>query len=45
MDKKSLNFKVPEKLYNLLKEEADKKSISLAAMIRIICSEYFENKK
>ena len=27
------------------KEEADKKSISLAAMIRIICSEYFENKK
>lgn len=45
MDKKSLNFKVPEKLYNQLKEEAAKKNISLASVIRVICSEYFEKKK
>lgn len=42
---KALNIKLPEILYDKLKEEASKKNISLAALVRMICSEYFENKK
>lgn len=42
MNDKALNIKIPSELYNRLKEEAEKKNISLAALVRLICSEYFE---
>lgn len=41
---KALNIKIPSDLYDKLKAEADRKNISLAAMVRVICSEYFEEK-
>ena len=44
MNDKVLNIKVPTSLYERLKAEALKKNISLASMVRLICSEYFENK-
>lgn len=44
MNDKSLNIKIPSELYNRLKEEAKRKNISLAAIVRIICSEYFDEK-
>lgn len=37
-----LNMKLPKELYQKLKEEAAKKNISLASVVRMICSEYFE---
>lgn len=43
MNDKALNIKIPSKLYERLKKEAKKKNISLAALVRIICSEYFDN--
>lgn len=47
MNDKALNIKIPSDLYNALKSEAEKKNISLASLVRLICSEYFEksNKK
>lgn len=42
MNDKSLNIKIPSELYEKLKKEAEKKNISLAALVRIICSEHFE---
>lgn len=42
MNDKALNIKMPSELYDRLKEEAKKKNISLAALVRLICSEYFE---
>ena len=45
MNNKNLNNKIPEALYNQLKEEAKRKNISLAAIVRVICSESFEDKK
>lgn len=42
MNDKSLNIKIPTELYERLKEEAKKKNISLAAIVRLICSEYFD---
>ncbi len=44
MNDKALNIKIPSELYDKLKEEALKKNVSLAAIVRVICSEYFENK-
>lgn len=44
MNDKALNIKIPTELYNQLKEEAAKKNISLASLVRLICSEYFDNK-
>jgi len=41
---KSLNIKIPTELYEKLKDEAKKKNISLASLVRLICSEYFEAK-
>ena len=38
----SLNFKVPEALADKIKKEAAKKNIAMAAMCRLILSEYFE---
>ena len=42
MNDKALNIKIPTELYERLKKEAAKKNISLAALVRLICSEYFE---
>lgn len=42
MNDKSLNIKIPKELYDMLKREAEKKNISLAALVRMICSEYFD---
>lgn len=42
MNDAALNIKLPKELYDKLKEEAKKKNISLASIVRIICSEYFE---
>nr|DAH15363.1 MAG TPA: hypothetical protein [Caudoviricetes sp.] len=44
MNNKALNIKIPEQLYDQLKQEAEKKCISLAAIVRLICSEYFDKK-
>jgi len=44
MNDKALNIKIPSKLYEQLKEEAEKKNVSLASIVRIICSEYFGKK-
>lgn len=40
----TLNIKLPKELYSQLKELSKKKNISLAALVRIICTEYIENK-
>lgn len=45
MNDKSLNIKVPSELYEKLKKESSKKGISMASLVRMICLEYFENKK
>ncbi len=45
MNDKALNIKIPSELYEALKEEAKKKNISLASLVRMICSEYFEKRK
>jgi predicted HicB family RNase H-like nuclease len=42
---KTLNVKIPESLYNKLKEEANIKNISLASLVRMLCSEYFNKKQ
>lgn len=44
MNDKVLNIKIPSALYDKLKAEATKKNISLASMVRVICSDYFESK-
>lgn len=44
MNDKVLNIKIPEKLYNQLKKESKAKNISMAALVRLICSEYFIGK-
>jgi len=41
---KALNIKIPSALYEALKKEAEKKNISLASLVRLICSEYFDKK-
>lgn len=42
MNDKTLNIKIPSDLYAQLKKEAERKHISLAALVRLICSEYFD---
>ncbi|MBQ8823776.1 MAG: hypothetical protein IJZ64_00920 [Ruminococcus sp.] len=42
MNDKALNIKIPSELYESLKEEAKRKNISLASLVRMICSEYFD---
>lgn len=44
MNDRALNIKIPSALYDALKTEAARKNISLAAIVRVICSEYFEAK-
>lgn len=43
LNDKVLNIKIPTELYQKLKDEAQKKNISLAALVRMICSDYFDN--
>ena len=45
MNDKAIHIKVPEELYNKLKKEAELKNISLASIIRVICSDYFNVQK
>lgn len=42
MNDKALNIKMPSELYEKLQNEAKRKNISLAALVRLICSEHFE---
>lgn len=42
MNDKTMNIKMPSELYQKLQDEAKKKGISLAGLVRMICSEYFE---
>ncbi|WP_241426633.1 ribbon-helix-helix protein, CopG family [Dysosmobacter acutus] len=42
MNDRALNIKMPSELYERLKKEAERKNISLAALVRMICSEYFD---
>jgi predicted HicB family RNase H-like nuclease len=42
LNDKALNIKIPNELHKKLRDEAKKKNISLAALVRLICSEYFE---
>lgn len=42
MNDTALNIKIPKELYDKLKKEAEKKNISLASLVRMICSEYFD---
>lgn len=44
MDSRNLNIKIPSALYDALKAESARKNISMAAIVRVICSEYFEAK-
>lgn len=41
----ALNMKLPQRLYDDLKEAAEKKNISMAALVRIILTEYLEQQK
>ena len=42
MNDKALNLKMPADLYDKLKALAEKKCISLASLVRMICVEYLE---
>lgn len=44
MSDKVLNFKIPADLHKKIKEEAEKKSLSMAALVRLILIEYFKDK-
>lgn len=39
---RALNIQIPESLYKKLQNETQDKSVSMAAMVRLICLEYFE---
>ncbi len=45
MNDRALNIKIPSELYNALKAEAARKNISMAAIVRVICSDYFTGQK
>ena len=42
---KALNILIPIALYDKLKEDAEKKNISLASVVKIACSQYLENQQ
>lgn len=44
MNDKALNIKIPSELYEKLRSEAKRKNISLASIVRLICSEYLDDK-
>ncbi len=37
---KALSMKLPQSLYDRLKEQADRMNISVASVVRIACTEY-----
>ena len=39
------NIRVPDNLYSDLKEAAKQKNITVAALIKLLCSEYIEKEK
>lgn len=45
MNDKSLNIKIPDDLYNRLKNYASSKNISLASLVRMICTEFLDAQK
>lgn len=44
MNDKALNIKIPTELHQRLQEEAKKKGLSMASLVRMICNEYFDKK-
>ena len=44
MNDKALNIKIPTELYQRLQEEAKKKGLSMASLVRMICNEYLDKK-
>lgn len=44
-ESKVLNMKLPAELYDKLKTTADKKNIAMAALVRLILTEYIEQNK
>lgn len=42
---RALNIMIPAELYNAIKEDADRKNISIASVVRIACSQYIEIQK
>ena len=44
MNDKALNIKIPAELYKALQEDAKRKGLSMAALVRMICNEYFYKK-
>ena len=44
MNDKALNIKIPSELYKALQEDAKRKGLSMAALVRMICNEYFDKK-
>lgn len=45
MNDKVLNVKMSSELYARLQEEAKRKNIALASLVRMLCAEYLDNKK
>lgn len=45
MDTKILNMKLPARLYDDLKANAESKNISLSALIRLVLTEYLSQQK
>ncbi len=41
-EKRTLNMKMPTKLYEAIQEKAKQKNISMASLINLICTEYLE---
>ena len=44
MNESRLNIKLPTELYDALKKAAKEMNISLASLVRMICTEYLNNK-
>lgn len=45
MNDRALNIKIPEELYNDLKEAAKSQNISMASLVRLLCTDYIEARK
>lgn len=41
-EKRTLNMRMPVKLYEQIQEKAKQKNISMASLINLICTEYLE---
>lgn len=42
---RTLNMKLPDDLYERIAEEANKKNISIASIVRLAMTEYLEDKE